>query len=107
MIIENGRAHITTSAATLDEYGATIQGEEQTTVYPCQWEWQRLDYSARVEGVNYAAKTVAVYLQGNLLKECMECTDVTVYDSFGIVAKSGVPESVEYLYAVDITKLII
>lgn len=107
MIIDNGHIEVTTTANTLDEYGATIATEGETVAYPCQYEQQAQNYGARVENVNYISATYLILLEGDRRKEIATEASVKLFDAFQDVIKDGTVQSVEYLFAVDLTKIIL
>lgn len=107
MIIDNGHIEVATSVSSLDEYGATIAAQGEAVAYPCQYEQQAQNYGARVENVNYVSATYLILLEGDRRKEIATEAEVTLFDAYQDVIKSGAAQSVEYLFAVGLTKIIL
>ncbi len=106
MIIDNGRIEIATAEIALDEYGATISTEGETAAYACQYEQQSQNYGARIEGVNYVSATYSVLIDGDKAKEVAGAAKITLFDAFNEEVKQGSAQSVEYLFAVGLTKVV-
>lgn len=106
MIIDNGRIEVATANSALDEYGATITTEGEAVAYACQYEQQSQNYGARIEGVNYVAATYLILLDGDMSKEVASAENITLFDAYNDEVKKGTAQSVEYLFAVDLTKVI-